>query len=59
LTGTDASLSVRCAGWFSSWLVLLTNTDDSRSKVSWLSGLGYSMRGHWSAGFNAAWSGLL
>ena len=25
-TGTAASFSVRCAGWFSSWLVLLMNT---------------------------------
>ena len=37
---TAGSRSCRCAGWFSSWLVLLMNTDDRRSKVSLPSGLG-------------------
>src|SRR5450830_212384 len=39
-TGTEASFSVRWAGWFSAWLVLLMNTLDRRSKVSLPSGLG-------------------
>ena len=41
MIGTDGSFSVRCGGWFSSWLVLEMNTEDSLSKVSTPSGLGY------------------
>ena len=39
-TGTLSSLSVRWAGWSSSWLVLLMKTLERRSKVSLPSGLG-------------------
>ena len=42
-TGTLASFSVRCAGWFSSWFVFEMNTDDSRSNVSLPSGFGYAI----------------
>ncbi|CFN70253.1 Uncharacterised protein [Bordetella pertussis] len=39
-TGTLSSFSVKCTGWFSSWLVLEMNTELSLSKVSLPSGLG-------------------
>ena len=42
---------------FSSWLVLLMKTDDSRSKVSTPSGFGYSIRGALSASVNVSLSG--
>ncbi|MNN05760.1 hypothetical protein D3C81_1185300 [compost metagenome] len=50
-TGTLGSLSVRWAGWFSSWFVLLMNTEDRRSNVSLPSGFGYSIFGQSAAGF--------
>ena len=58
-TGTFASFSVRCAGWFSSWFVFEMNTDESRSNVSLPSGFGYSIGWHCDAGFNISWSACL
>ena len=52
LIGIEGSFSVRCGGWFSSWLVLEMNTEDSLSKVSTPSGLGYWIFGASLAFFN-------
>lgn len=54
--GTESSLSVRWAGWSWSWLVPVSATDDSRSKESSPSGLGYAIGVHSEAGRNALWS---
>src|SRR3954471_15464800 len=57
--GTEGSFRVRCAGWFSSWLVFEMNTEDRRSNVSLPSGRGYAMGLHFDAGLSARWSGFL
>src|SRR3546814_8893067 len=55
--GTDASFRVRWTGWSSSWFVFDRNTDDSRSKVIFPSGLGYSIGLAWSLREICLWSG--
>ena len=45
-------LQRQVGGWFSSWLVLEMNTEDSLSKVSTPSGLGYLIFGASLAFFN-------
>ena len=55
-SGTAGSLSVRCAGWSSSWLVLETNTEESRSKVSTPSGFGYAIGVQSDLGRSVSWS---
>ena len=54
--GTLSSLSVKWAGSSWSWFVPVNATDDNRSKVTSLSGLGYSMGLHSVAGLSLAWS---
>lgn len=51
-TGMLSSFRVRWAGWSPSWLVPLSATDDSRSKLILPSGLGYSMGVQSLAGFS-------
>lgn len=51
-TGTLSSLRVRWAGWSPSWLVPLRATDESRSKLIFPSGLGYSIGVQSLAGFS-------
>src|SRR5690606_3741406 len=56
--GMFGSVSLRWTGWFSSWLVLDRNTEDSLSKLSLPSGFGYSIFWLAEASFRQAWSGL-
>lgn len=51
-TGMLSSFRVRWAGWSPSWLVPLSATDDSRSKLILPSGLGYSIGVQSLAGFS-------
>lgn len=53
-TGTLSSFSVRWGGWSPSWLVPLRATEESRSKLIFPSGLGYSIGVQSFAGFS--WS---
>lgn len=53
-TGILSSFRVRWGGWSPSWLVPLRATEESRSKLSLPSGLGYSMAVHSLAGFSWA-----
>ena len=55
-TGTLSSRSVKWAGWSPSWFVPVKATDESKSKVSLSSGLGYSITLDSFAGFKESWS---
>lgn len=51
-TGVLSSFRVRWGGWSPSWLVPLRATDESRSKLIFPSGLGYSIGVQSLAGFS-------
>lgn len=51
-TGMLSSFRVKCGGWSPSWLVPLSATEESRSKLILPSGLGYSIGVQSLAGFS-------